>query len=154
MKLKSLVLSALSAALLTPALAEDISMAAVPPIVQATIQQYQRGGKVDEIESRTAEGQTWYEATVELQNDRELQIHVRADGSLIKTSEEITSEEIPVTVRAAVIQSAPQGKIDEVHRVLVDGQALIYKVKVDRAEGDDLNLTIAENGAVLKLVED
>lgn len=158
MKFKSLLIPLLPLSLigtsLIPAAAEEISLAATPPVVQATILQYQRDGKVDEIESFTAEGQTWYEAEVKLPQDRDLQIHVRSDGSLIKTSEKIAAADIPVAVRAAVIQSAPKGEIEEVHREIIDGLSVVYKITVDRDEGDDLKLRITENGAVLRLVED
>lgn len=156
MKLKSPFLSLAAIALLAATAmplptvrAEDIKLSATPPLVQATIQQYQRDGKVEDVETKTAEGQTWYEAEVKLANDRDLKIHVRADGSLIKTSEEIALTEVPPVVQDAANKAVPTGKVDKVHRVITNGLTTTYKIEIDRSGADDVKLEITETGTVL-----
>lgn len=160
MKLKTSFLSLSAFTLLASALpqtstayGEDIQLSACPPIVQATIQQYQRDGKLEEVEANTAEGQTWYVADVELAGDRDLKIHVRSDGSLIKTSEKIALTDVPDAVQASVNQAVATGKVDEVHRVTANG-VTTYKIEIDRSGADDLKLEVAEDGAVISQKKD
>lgn len=150
MKLKTQFLSLVALSLLgVSARADDIELSATPPLVQATIQQYQRDGKVEDVETKTAEGQTWYEAEVKLAGDRDLKIHVRADGSLIKTVEEIPAAEVPPAVQAAANQAVPTGKVDKVHRVITNGLTTTYKIEIDRSGADDVKLEVTETGAIL-----
>jgi uncharacterized membrane protein YkoI len=59
-----------------------------PAAVQAAITANAGGGKVEKIEKETEKGVTTYEAKVEASGDKETEIKVAADGTLISTKSE------------------------------------------------------------------
>ena len=68
----------------------------------------------------------------------------------------ITLQSCPAAVQKTVGDHLKDGKVDDIDRVVVEGRTL-YKVEIDqkgKQGDDDLNLYIAEDGALLKTRED
>lgn len=67
--------------------AQKVSIDQVPPAVKATILEQAQGGTIKDIESKTENEKTIYEADV-LINEKELEIKVAPDGTLISNQAE------------------------------------------------------------------
>ncbi|MES2659765.1 MAG: hypothetical protein V4689_14195 [Verrucomicrobiota bacterium] len=133
--------------------AAEVRLADCPAAVQATIQQNSRDGRIDEIESYSIQGKMLYVAEVELAGDRDLKIHVAADGALVKTREDFSLGETPEAVRKAVEGKLNGGMADDVDRETV-GQTATYHVEIDRKGAPDLELMIDSEGQILSEAED
>lgn len=147
----SLILAAIVSGM--PAMAAEVRLSDCPPEVQKTIRENSRSGKIDEIESFAIQGKTLYLAEVELPNDRDLKIHVNADGTLVKTREDSSLAEAPEAVKKAVEAKLGGGVADDVDKE-VTGNAVEFHVEIERQGTPDLVLVIDESGKVLKEIEE
>jgi hypothetical protein len=59
----------------------------VPPAVRATIERETRGGRIKEIERQTKNSRVVYEVEL-VQGDKEYEIHVALDGTLLKRKDD------------------------------------------------------------------
>lgn len=137
----------------TPAFAgdDDLRLDQCPPAVQATIREHSRGGPIDDIDRIGIEGNVIYRAEIDLPRDQDLKLYVSGNGALLKTLEEITLAEAPEAVRRVAQEQG--GTIDDVARE-TKGQTVTYHVEIDRRGQADLDLVLAENGAILSRVEE
>lgn len=136
-----------------PASAAEIRIEECPPAVQATIQQNSRSGLIEEVESYAIQGKTLYVAEVELPMDRELKIHVAADGALMKTREDTALAEVPEAVRSTVRSKIAGGSVDDVEKLVV-GQTVTFHIEIGRKSAPDLELVIDAEGKILSERED
>jgi hypothetical protein len=140
-------------ALASHANAAEIRLADCPPAVQTTIQQNSRDGRIDEIESYSIQGRMLYVAEVELAADRDLKIHVAADGALVKIREDSAFSEVPEAVRKTVDSKLGGGLADDVDKETV-GQTVTWHIEIDRKGAPDLELTLDSEGKILSETED
>ena len=141
------------ALLCTPAFAsnDDLHLDQCPHAVQAAIREHSRGGPVDDIDRIRIEGDVIYRAEVDLPRDHELKIYVSGNGVLLKILEEIALAEAPEAVRRVAQEQG--GSIDDVARE-TKGQTVTYHVEIDRRDQPDLDLVLAETGAILSRIEE
>jgi uncharacterized membrane protein YkoI len=151
--MKLLVQTIILSSTLASVMAADVRLADCPAAVRATIQENQRDGRVDEVEMYQIEGKSLYVAEVDLPNHRDLKIHVRADGSLLKTREDSALAEVPEAVRQAASARLGGGTVDDVDKETV-GKTVTYHIEVDRKGAADVDLVIAEDGKILSETED
>lgn len=151
--MKSLMHTLVFCALVAPAGAKDVKLADCPPAVRATIEGNKRDGRIDEVDRYLIEGKTLYVAEVDLPGDRDLKIHVGADGGLLKTREDIALAEIPAAVNRVVTDKLADGKVDDVDKEIA-GKTVTYHVEIDRKADADLKLVLAEDGKVLSETEE
>ncbi|HAL70833.1 MAG TPA: hypothetical protein DCP71_03580 [Verrucomicrobiales bacterium] len=136
------------------AYAEEIPLTACPAPVQETLRSNLHGGTLDEVNLIAIEGRSLYIAEVDLPGGRDLRIHIGPDGSLLKTREEITLAETPAAVQEAVRRLMPAGgRLADVDREVVAGTTT-FRVEIDRPQSRDLQLHLAEDGAVLQQRDD
>jgi len=133
--------------------AAEIRLADCPPEAQKTIQQNSRGGRIDDIESYSIQGKMLYVADVEFAGNRDLKIHVAADGALVKTREDITLADAPEAVRKAIESKLSGGKAYDMEKE-TGGDTVTYYVEINRKGSPDLDLTISSDGKVLSEIED
>ncbi len=120
-----------------------------PQVVQETIRANARDGDIDDVNSFTLEGRTLYLVEVDLPHKKDLKLFLWSDGKLIKTQEEMTVDETPSAVVDAALKLVPEGgKLDDIDKEVADGKAS-YLVEIDRPEGPDLNLVLAEDGTLI-----
>ncbi|RYD60251.1 MAG: hypothetical protein EOP83_19830 [Verrucomicrobiaceae bacterium] len=151
--MKTTLLSFAFISLVGHAAAAEVKLADCPAAVQATIQQNSRDGRIDEIESYSIQGKMLYVAEVELGGDRDLKIHVAADGALVKTREDSALSEVPEAVRKAVEGKLDGGIADDVDKETA-GQTVTFHVEIDRKGAPDTNLTLDSAGKVLSETEE
>lgn len=153
MKIK-LSLLALLAATSIPAYAGDVNLKDCPAAVQQTFQANSRSGTLDDIEMIKIEGRTRYVAEYDLSKEKSLKIYVDEDGKLLKTKEELQPEELPAAVGSAAQKLVPAGgKLSDVDKEVAGGKTT-YLVEIDRPNSPDLDVVVAEDGAVLSQKEE
>lgn len=134
-------------------LAGEIRLTDCPPAVRSAIEKNSRGGVIDEIESYTVEDRRLFIADIELAGDRDLKLHVSADGVLLKTTEEITMTEMPAAVKSTAETRAAGEQIDDV-KMITEKKIVIYLVEIDRKAAADIKLEISVDGKILRETED
>lgn len=153
---KSLILTVGAVAWLplTMVAGDDLKLEACPPAVQAAIKASAADGTVDEIHMKTIDGRTEYVAEVEVTNGEDRKVHVDANGALLKTSEEVAEANAPAAVLNVAKGFVPQGgKIDEIEKEVAGGRTT-YSMDIDRPGSADLELVLADNGAVISQTEE
>ena len=149
----TLAIIALAASTLA-AHAKSVTLAEVPPAVQETIKANVRGATIEEIDVLTVDGRTLYVSEVDLPGDRDLDVHVSAEGQLIKTKEDIVITEAPAAVQDAVKKlEAEGGKLDDIDKEVAAGKAT-YHVDINRDKVADLDVVLAEDGSVISRQEE
>jgi uncharacterized membrane protein YkoI len=122
-----------------------------PPAVQATVEANARGGFVDEVDLIAIEGKEIYIAEVELPRDRDLKIYVSANGSLVKTREELSLRELPAFIRDVTREYG--GTLDEVEKEVAGGK-VTFHVEIDRKGMPDIDLVLNAEGGVIRETEE
>lgn len=133
--------------------AAEVRLKECPAPVQTTIQENARGGHIDEIDSFAIGGKTLYVAEVELPGERDLKIHVSADGTLVKTREDAVLKDAPEAVRKAVESKLGGGKADDVDKETT-GKIVTFHVEIERTGSPDLNLVIDSDGKIVSETEE
>ncbi|MCB1129581.1 MAG: hypothetical protein KDN05_00530 [Verrucomicrobiae bacterium] len=129
----------------------EIRLADCPPAVRTTIEANARGGQLDEIKLLVIGDRELYIAEVELVGDLDLDIHVRGDGTLVKTREDVPKEDHPRF--AERLASEHGGQLDDVDKELSQAKTT-YHIEIDRRGQPDLDLITDEAGNVLSKTED
>lgn len=134
--------------------AADLKLEDCPPAVQETIRAQARDGRIDDIDQITIENRTIYVAEVESAPDRDLDVHVAADGKLLKTREDADFAALPAPVQEAAKKLVPAGgSIDSVDKEVANG-VTTYEVEIERPQAADLEVIFSESGAVVSQRED
>lgn len=128
----------------------EIRLADCPPAVRAMIDANDRDGRLDEIERIAIGDRELYIAEVELAGDLDLTIHVRGDGTLVKTREDLPSDAYPAFAQG--LANDRGGRLDDIDKETADGKTT-YLVEIDRREQPDLDLVTDESGKVLSETE-
>ena len=63
---------------------QKMTMDQVPAAVKATVEKEAKGGTVGDIVKETEKGKTFYEAHITKSNGKDLYVHVREDGKVLK----------------------------------------------------------------------
>lgn len=134
--------------------AKDILLTKCPTEVQATIRSNARDGKIDEVESLTIQGRRMFIAEVNLSGKRELKIYVLANGTLLKTREDIRLEDAPAKVLEAARQLVPPGgKLDDITKTTESDGRETYEVEIDLPRKGELKVVFSPDATVLSRME-
>lgn len=131
--------------------AEEIDLSMCPVAVKKTIESNSAGGVIDDIDRIAIDGKEIYIAEINLPQDREMKIYIAGDGELLKTVEDLKLSEVPEPVRSAVL--GLEGSFDDVDKVTAGGK-ITYQVEMDRTGKPDLEVTIAEDGKIIRQAEE
>lgn len=134
--------------------AGDVKLETLPAAVQETIRSNARGATVSDIDVLVVDGRTLYVSEVDLPGDKDLDIHVSAEGKLLKTSEDVELSEVPAPVREGIKKlEAGGGTVEDIDKEVADGKTT-YHLDLDRTNAPDLDVILAEDGSVISQVED
>ncbi len=147
---KILFARALGTAALTSR-ADNVKLESLPAPVRETIVANARGATVSEIDVLKVDGRTLYVAEVYLTPQKDLDLHVDADGKLIKSKEDIDLSEAPAAVQEAAGELG--GTIDDIDKVVAGGKTT-YHVDIERTNAPDLDVVVAEDGSIVSQRED
>ena len=133
---------------------KDIPLGKCPPEVQATIRNHAREGKIDEVESLAIEGRRMYIAEVDFAGDRELKIYVLANGTLLKTREEIVMADAPAKVKEAAEKLlSAGGKVDDVVKTREADGKESYEIEIKQKGEKEVKVVYSADGTKLSQKE-
>lgn len=138
-------------ALIAPAAARDIRLADCPEPVRNTIQTNARDGKIEDVEVIERQGKTTYIADVDLKGGLDLNLYISADGTLIKTSEDIRLADAPEAVRTTL--QGLGGRVDDIDKITT-GNTVTYDADIERHGQADLDVIVSSDGKVIRQIED
>lgn len=111
-------------------------------------------GRVARVRAVRRGEQTLYIATIDREQDRDLKLQVRADGSVAKRIEDLPISAAPEPVRQSLAALAgPDGGIDDVKKI-TEGDTVVFKAEIERATGPDLDVKAGPDGTILEQTED
>lgn len=128
----------------------------LPEAVKATMLREAGDGRIDEVKTITKADATTHIAEIDSKDDPDLDIdvHVAADGKVIKTVADMRLKDAPEPVRAALKSLATDtGKAEDVRKV-TEGDTVTYLAEIDRTGAADLKVKLAADGKVLEQREE
>lgn len=129
----------------------EVNLTDCPAPVRTTIEAHARDGRIDEIEHHAIGDQALYIAEVDLPKDLDLKIHVRGNGILVKTIEDISHADAPGFLNE--LATKRQGRLEDIEKE-ISGDETTWHVEIDRAGQPDLNLVVDAQGNLLRESED
>jgi hypothetical protein len=128
----------------------------LPPAARAALDALYHNAEIEDTEVEK-EGLKVYEVQLE-QNDREVEVTLAPDGTLIEVETEIAFRGLPEPVAKAIEKAAEGATIKEVSREVT--YAVVKLVKLDqpqtsyeaelRKQGAECEIEIAEDGTILE----
>lgn len=155
MKTRILSLVAISSAFLLQANAEKVKMEQVPAHVRDQIRAQAGSARIEDIDKETRNGKTVYEvAFKEDGQHREFRVEdngapYSAPAAAALDSRKIGYDALPQAVKRTVHSRIRGAEINDIDRQVKDGKTT-YEVGYKSPEGDQRELLIADNGAVLR----
>ena len=104
---------------------EKLSLDQVPAAVRETILREAAGHPLKEIERKTKDGATLYEAEW-LVDDKEIEIKVDPEGKLLSRAveEKVSLDEVPAAVRETILKESAGAPLKELERETKEGETL------------------------------
>ncbi|GAA5481632.1 hypothetical protein [Haloferula sargassicola] len=129
----------------------ELSLADCPAAVRTTIEAQARDGRIEEVEHHAIGDQALYIAEVDLPKDLDLKIHVRENGTLVKTVEDVPHDKAPRFL--GQLATERNGRLEDIEKETA-GEKVIWHVEIDRAGQPDLNLIVDASGNLVRETED
>lgn len=129
--------------------AKELTLAQCPPVVQSAIQSSGQGGTLEEIKLVERDGSTLYVAELGLGEKRDLKIHIAADGTIVKSRQEIDFKNAPAPVRRTVLGLMPAGSVVRDCDMETAAGATTYTVEFTISSTRERKLTMQSDGQVL-----
>lgn len=139
-----------------PAPRKKITLEAAPARVQEIVKKVmqEHRGTFDEIKVAGEGATALYYAEIDLPQDHEVKLVVRADGGVVRTIVELATEQLPESVRAAFTQLAGEtGEIDDAAKV-TEGTQVWYRAEIELPGKPDLKVKANADGVILEQVEE
>jgi uncharacterized membrane protein YkoI len=132
---------------------EEVRLTDLPAAVRAMIERELGGVIPEKIERQTEEGTIRYEVDAETADDRDIDLDVAEDGTLLEKKEEVRLADVPPAVRATIKRELGSVMPEQVERVTEKG-TIHYEVEAE-VSGKEIELEIGEDGTLLdKEVDD
>jgi uncharacterized membrane protein YkoI len=131
---------------------EKIPLSEVPKAVIDAVKAKFPGAKIEKAEKEVEDGKTYYELSLELNDDEDLEVKAKPDGTIVEIEKEIKAEDLPAAVTAALKDKYPGAKIKEAEEV-TKGTTVSYEVQIVTADKKKLEVTLDKNGNILEVEE-
>jgi hypothetical protein len=127
-----------------------------PAPVRETIEKSTKpaAGSVTVVRTLRQGDGTVYLADILRDSGYNLKLHVEADGSVIKSTEEMPLDTVPALVRKALLTLAAEDGLVEELKKITEGTTITYKAEIDRAGKAEVDVTVAPDGTILTQKED
>ncbi|MDD3603838.1 MAG: hypothetical protein PHD86_01445 [Kiritimatiellae bacterium] len=134
----------------SPAFAKDGKCNGLPTAVKDAIAAAFPNAEIEEFKAETENGVALYEVEIEIADD-EMDVSVTADGQIVEIESEVSLEDVPGPVAAALQKEAGGGEIEEISKeemraTLKDGVATMlaaavvsYEAEISKEIGLDAN---------------
>jgi len=127
---------------------KDIELSEVPQVVRVTIERELKNAKIDDLERDKDNGKIVYDVKAETENNRNINLKVAADGTIIKEKRELKRENLPAVILNAVKKSVGDFDYDDIEKRFELGRRTIYRIKGDKGDME-IKFKIAEDGTIL-----
>ncbi len=127
---------------------DNIALEDTPAAVQAAIDDLLGSTPVEDIQLNDEDGTVSYEVTATVDGNQ-IEYVIAEDGTLLRTQEEIDPTALPAAVQTTVTAEIGDAEIRRVEKITEDGQ-VYYEIPATSAQGDRINLTVAEDGTLLE----
>lgn len=160
MKMKKMIVAglatlAVAAAVTTVAVAQDkdkgrgrdrdelVTLAQTPEAVQKTILQHATAMDIKKVEQDNEDGQVAYSVEI-VKGDKETELDIAADGTLMSADEEMALTDAPEAVQKAL--ATQEGKVHEISR-LTENNVVQYEATLDQ-NGEESEVVVTADGQV------
>jgi uncharacterized membrane protein YkoI len=126
----------------------EVVLTETPAAVQKTIAAQLNGGTIDGIEKTQDDGEVAYDVDFTTKDGQERSFSVSDDGTLL--SIQITLEDAPPAVQAAIKTASTDGKIGEIEKQFDDG-VITYDVTFTNKAGAERTFTVSAEGKLTRL---
>ena len=138
----------------TPALSETlVTIDDVPEVVLDTAIETAPGATFDRISIEIEDGVVVYEFESEDASGKHIEIDVLEDGTLDEIELEMSMEETPAVVLAAMDKATPGFEPTYIEASVRRDGSFVYEFE-GIYDGREIDVEIAEDGTVLKIVDD
>jgi len=129
----------------------------LPAAVKAAISALYPNAEIDEVEIEE-EGLKVYEIELE-ENEDEFDVTVAPDGTIVEVETEISLDDLPAAVKAAILAAADGAQVEEVSKevtyavvtlVELEEPQTSYEVELVK-DGNEVEIEVAADGTVLSL---
>jgi uncharacterized membrane protein YkoI len=125
---------------------KQVTQTQVPAAVMKTAEATIPGGKFVKASTEREEGQSLYEVVMQTADGKKVEVSTLADGTHVESEEDVTEADLPASVRQAVADVLPNGKVLEMEKKTV----VVYSLK--RKVGEKVyELEISADGQVQSL---
>lgn len=132
-------------------LKENLEPSALPPAIAEAFKRAMPDGVIKNLEKTTEiGGEENGQVVYEWECGKNAKAEASADGTLLRITEEVAATDLPAAVTEAIARTYPQSTLDKkADRINENGQ-VTYVVDVRPVEGKKREVTMRENGEILK----
>jgi len=127
---------------------KDIELSEVPQVVRTTIERELKDAEINNLERDKDDGKTVYDVEAETEDNRNIDLKIAADGTIVKEKRELEQENLPAAVLDAVKKSVGDFDYDDIEKRFELGRRTVYRIQ--GGKGDmEIEFKIAEDGTIL-----
>lgn len=132
---------------------EDVTIDKVPPAVKETLLKEAGKNTIEDISLVTRGDYQRYEAEWGTEDDKEIEINVSPEGTVLEKEVVVRIADVPAAVKATILKEAGDNPIDEIEEVIVpDGK--FYEAEWDAGEKEFEIQVSADGKLISKEVEE
>ncbi|MDQ6632289.1 MAG: PepSY-like domain-containing protein [Verrucomicrobiota bacterium] len=124
-----------------------IALGDVPIAIQETIKQNLAGGKLEQIDKTSEDGEIYYDVEIS-HGSKGISLSIFAEGTLVSKEEELTLAEMPAAVQKSIQEKAFGKKITSLRRT-TENEQTFYQIEVTKS-GKDETLQLSADGNIFK----
>ncbi len=141
---------------------ETIPVNELPKAVRKAVEKRFPKAEIEQASRETEDGKTIYEVTLEVEEDRDVDVSLSAEGKILEIEREVEFEDLPEPVRKTLAKKYPSAEIEKVEaissdegetyevllttEVVLNAKGKITKVKDEKGEDDDDGEAKAKKG--------
>ncbi|HYE34622.1 PepSY domain-containing protein [Methylocaldum sp.] len=133
---------------------QNVPLEQVPPAVRAAADKAVPGVKWEKAETETEKGQAIYEMKGRDSLNREVEVEVTPEGTLVEAETEIPLEEVPIVVREALKARFPNFKPEEIESVAKGVGSGGYEFEGRDERNKKIEVFISADGSQVTVEED
>jgi hypothetical protein len=130
-------------------LAQELTLAQCPVVVQSAIREHGQGGSLEEIKLVQRDGSSIYVAELGLGEKRDLKMYITPEGTIVRSRQEIDFKLAPAAVRRTALGLMPAGaEVSDVDMETAEG-VTTYVVEIKLTPTREVKITMQPDGKVL-----
>ena len=123
---------------------DEINFSDLPQVVRDALNREMDSASIEDIDLETEDGQIVYDIEAELEDDREIEVEIGNDGTILQKKEEISLKDVPAAVISVLRDTVGGVEPDDIERI-TNQNKVYYDIETDAAD-----LEIGEDGDIIK----